>query len=376
MKALYQQDLFGLSKTGKILLWGIEVNQREDGAGIITIGHQTGKDGKSVEHIEVVSEGKNIGKSNETTPIEQAVSQAKSRVQLQLDKGYKYEVPTEKTNTLGFPMPMLAQPLEKIKGDLGDFFFVSPKLNGFRCLALMDEEGEITLYSRKGKEIDTLPHLVEHYKKILKPGDHVDGELYLHGAPLQKIASLVKRYQPESNDIEHHLYDLVSEKIYSERFASLNVLVDNEGPVKLVEAIACYTMEQAELKFRQYREQGYEGAMLRLNNTPYEIGVRSKSLIKMKGFQEEDYRIIDVKKGKPSYKNKTVLEVAILVCQTKDGKEFSVTAPGNELEKHQSWLQRGELIGAMVEVKYAEKVAKTGIPFHPVAIKIKDRELD
>lgn len=379
METVFKKELYGRGKNDQLKIWGITVKKGLDDCGYIVIKHQTGEEGKPIEHLEAVREGKNIGRSNETTPLEQALSQAKSKVKLQLDRGYKEEIPAEgeRTNALGYPMPMLATPLEKINGDLGDVFYIQPKLDGFRCLAFKDEEGEIHLYTRRGKRVETLPHLEEAYRWILRPGDHVDGELYLHGEPLQRIASLVKRLQPGSEKIEHHLYDTVSEFRFSDRFHKLSeIFKSTTGPVTVVETVSCSGMESAEYAFRSFRERGYEGAILRTNDTPYEIGARSKSLIKMKGFEEEDFEIVGMELAKPKHKNGETLNVAVLTCLTPEGQLFKVTAPGNERDKHTIWDRREEVLGSKAEIKFANKVKKTGIPFHPVCIKIKDGELD
>lgn len=380
IRHVYLKELYGRGKNDQLKIWTISVREGDNGVGYVIIGHKTGEDGQLTEHLEVVRQGKNIGKANETSPVEQALLQAASRVKVQLDRGYKEEIPEngDRSNALGYPMPMLATPLEKVNGELETPFYIQPKMDGFRCLAFKDDEGEVHLYTRRGKRVETLPHLEEIYKEILYPGEHVDGELYLHGQPLQRIASLVKKKQEGSEQIQHHLYDLVTDSGYEDRARCLAKMLIERGDSSLVfvETVKCLSMEQAEDAFQRFRSEGYEGAIIRTLGTPYEIGARSKSLIKMKGFEEEDFEIVDVVLGKPKLKNGREYKVPILICLTPEKYEFRVTAPGNEKEKHDLWSVKGSIIGRRVEVRFSNKVKKTGIPFHPIAVKIKDEELE
>ena len=55
-------------------------------------------------------------KFKQTSPLQQAILEAESKVKLKLDKGYVDEIPkagSVATNTLGFIQPMTAHPLKK-----------------------------------------------------------------------------------------------------------------------------------------------------------------------------------------------------------------------------------------------------------------------
>ena len=68
---------------------------------------------------------------------------------------------------------------------------VQPKLDGLRCMVTADD---LVLRSRCGKTY-TLPHIADQLAGILPTGAIADGELYIHGVPLQAIVSLVTRQQ-------------------------------------------------------------------------------------------------------------------------------------------------------------------------------------
>ena len=68
--------LYGKASTGKIKMWSIKVTNEKGVGAIITTHGYLG--GKLQENTRLVTVGKNIGKKNETTPVQQAVNEAQS----------------------------------------------------------------------------------------------------------------------------------------------------------------------------------------------------------------------------------------------------------------------------------------------------------
>ncbi len=130
------QTLYAPTKTGNVKTWRARVHNDGDSA-TIEIITSTKLDGKEVVRQDVISEGKNIGKANETTPYEQAISEAESRYRKKIKQGYKDEIPTDTskayTNALGLPKPMLAKPIKDAKKVKFPAHW-QPKLDGHRAL--------------------------------------------------------------------------------------------------------------------------------------------------------------------------------------------------------------------------------------------------
>lgn len=134
---IYTQTLYNLDSKGSLRQWFISVESHEDKTATISVT-QGLKDGKLIERKTQVTVGKNIGRANETTPVQQAISEAKSKVRKQIDKGYTEEIPSADSagkNGLGFVKPMLALVFEKAKGVNLSLYTIQPKLDGFRLLA-------------------------------------------------------------------------------------------------------------------------------------------------------------------------------------------------------------------------------------------------
>ena len=103
---------------------------------------------------------------------------------------------------------------------------------------------------------------------------------------------------------------------------------------------------------------GYEGLILRQGEFGYEAGKRSASLIKVKQWLDEEFRVIEIYPSKDGW--------AVLLCITDKGRIFRVSAPGTMQEKTKVLLETYKYIGEWVNVEFYDWT-NDGIPFHPVA---------
>lgn len=378
----FQKQLFKVHSSGKVGDWVITVAANDDGTAVLTRAATKVIGGKPVETVTFITEGKNIGKSNETTPARQAHLEALSRVSKQLDKGYVEEMPKEGaavTNALGLVQPMLAFPVDKVKGWTFPVT-AQPKLDGHRMLACVDNAGRVVMYSRQGKPIH-LPHIAKDllvaYEMGAWNGETLDGELYIHGETLQSISSLVKKLQPRSEEVVYHIYDVViMNRDYNER---ADVLADMFSfktvglldSLRRVPSIIVGDQEEIDAIHSENLAAGYEGTMLRWGDAGYENGKRSKSLLKVKNFQDAEFEIIGFGWGKPYVRVDREYRVPIFRCKTADGKEFDVTAHGTMEEKDAIADEVHRYIGAYLTVKYFN-LTPDGVPFLPVALRFYD----
>lgn len=347
----------------KLSLWQIELTPTSL---IIKWGEV---DGQMQSQVEVVKEGL-AGRS----VAQQLTLQYESRIKKKVDAGYVFsseEAAKGLTNSLGLKKPMLALPFDKAKGLDLSTSYIQYKYDGHRCMVHVDDEGELTAYSRNGKVIETCNHIMKRLAKMnLKRGITLDGELYHHGTRLQTITSWVKREQINTERLVYVIYDVMMDGPYKDR---LEYLYEN-FPVSTnafnSASIAPTTVhgirdEDAMLNaLGKAINNGYEGLILRNPKSRYQDGKRNSSLVKVKQWLDDEFEIIDVVPSKEG--------LGILVCALGDGsypaglKEFRVTAPGTFEEKAEALENRGILIGKQVTVQYAN-LTKDGKPFHPVA---------
>lgn len=348
MIKLYRKNALGL---GTWRIWA-------EGAKLIYC-HAVVENGAEILHsdtVELNASGRNLE--------QQVELEMDSRVSRMLDKGYKYsrdEALAGATNQLGLINPMLAQSLSKLtKPPAFTRAHVQPKLDGHRCL-ITNMDGHILAYTRKGKPITTVNHILQEYSH-LPEGMTVDGELYIHGMKLQGISSLIKREQAGSAKLRFHWYDYVSQLTFEERYANMvKFCVKYEMQhTDLVETLPVGSMADVMEHFGLYRKAGYEGLMLRLSIAGYEDNVRAYQLLKVKEREDIEVTVIGARPSKDGW--------AVLTVQMDNGKTFETSAPGSVPEKTEVLHNFEKYRGRKLTVEYA-MLTEDGIPFHAVAIR-------
>lgn len=364
--------IYKQTKTGKIQQWVIEV----DGNRYRTTSGQT--DGKQTVSEWTVVYGKNEGRSNATTDVEQALKEASAIRNLKLELDY-----VENIQTVGeqkYFQPMLAAKWEDVKDKVVYPIYSQPKLDGIRCI--VNKDG---MWSRNGKPILSAPHIFSALKTVFDehPEYIFDGELYADkfANDFNKIVSLVKKTKPTAADlvesqksIEYHIYDFPScKKEFSTRILDLGlVFLDYEqiGRVcKLVSTQPVFSEESVMELYGNYVDEGYEGQMLR-TDSPYE-NKRSKTLLKHKSFMDEEFTVLDIVEGEG---NRTGT-AGYFVFQTKDGKGFKSNVKGTFEETGWMLENKGKLIGKSATVKYFN-LTPDGIPRFPYVINIGREEYE
>jgi DNA ligase-1 len=251
--------LYAKASTGKIKQWQVSVTDAEDGTAVLWTTHGY-IDGKQTAKPKPITAGKNIGKSNATTPREQAISEAESAYKQKLDKKYITEVPTSE-NVPDIWLPMLAKKYDDHKNKIIFPCMVQPKLNGVRCLARKVSNDHIDFTSRKGKSYNaTLGHLLPHLLQIMDIGQFFDGEVYLHGWGFQKIIRRVKKLREDSNRLQYWIYDVAdpSMQMWSRAalFQSRVPIVDS--PLIPVQTLIARNEDEIEEYHRRFVREGLE----------------------------------------------------------------------------------------------------------------------
>lgn len=371
--------LYKKTSTGAIQQWTISTA----GATIRTSHGQV--DGVQQLTQDTVTQGKNIGKKNATTPEEQAEAEARAKWTKKREReGYVEDIERAKlgeTDAAGGIPPMLAQPIKVAKHKIVYPADGQRKYNGNRCLAVI-EDGVCTLWTRKQKRLLGVPHIEAAYERMFKgiPGRYVvDGELYRHGWSLQKISGFARKAgtKPGYLEIWHQIYDMPSSSVaWSERRASLEAAFSQRpvGPLRLTETFTIGSESYLKPVHDRFVSEGYEGLIIRNRAGKYEEGKRSYDLIKYKEFEELEFEIIGFGEGRGKFKGK-----AIFVCKTlvpRDGaeaKEFECCAPGTMEERAEMFEQGDKLIGKHLTVKFFEWTDE-GKPSHGSGLVVRDYE--
>jgi DNA ligase-1 len=352
-----------ISETGKKVFW----EARIVGSMVDYEWGQIG--GKTQVENRVFLEGKNIGKANETTPAEQCQFEAERKARKKVEDGYSIVKGSLETvsktvveSDTSVPKPMLAkrfQDQEKQVKKWGPIILAQRKLNGNRCLANIKTN---KLYSRKRKEITSIPGLAEAVsracKKLRDMGiEWVDGELYSHELTFNQIQSVVRQknqIDENADTIDFKIYDYISSDCGQERCNNIAKLV--KGPRVEITNTVLIAFDDIQEWHDKFHAEGYEGIILRNPSAPYEQK-RSGSLIKYKNFIDAEFKVV----GWSAEKNDSS-KMGAAILEMSDGQTFKATPSMSDVEKAAIWKNRKEYIGKMATVEFQEYDKVTGIP--------------
>ena len=360
--------LYKFASSGKTQQWTIKAHGKPDGTAFYTTEY--GQQNGSLQTTTVdITEGKNIGKANETTPYEQACSEAESKWKKKQDKGYSPSAPQKLKAT----SPMLAKSYDKEKKKVKFPCIYQPKLDGMRCIAAKNN-GKVAMFSRGAKPINTLPHINSLLEELMDDGEILDGELYTHGFPFQRVMSWIKRNQTDSSRVQYRVYDMINSDPYPKRLKRICQIVGKKGKgiVRTVWTGIVNSHAEIAAAHKEQCKRGFEGIMLRIGHCEYKVGRRSSELLKVKKFFDEEFEIIGAFENVGKQAGQCTF-----TCQTKSGATFNVKPMGTSEEREQYWTdwKNGSLKGNMLTVRFFEwTTSKQRVPRFPVGVAIRDYE--
>lgn len=383
--------LYGKTSKDQSKIWISRILTNREGHGIYEIEHGT-EGGKLQLTRRIVVEGKNIGKKNETTPLDQCAAELRKKwADKQNKEGYwvrgggggDAQTPAHPSDDVHERIaPMLAQTYTPGKSKKNDIVFpcyVQPKLDGLRCLMYMSG-GVVRVQSRTGGAFEHMGHIVDEIAPFLRAHQNIvlDGELYTTEIPFENLAGLIKKKKISEADmdelakIKYHIYDYIDRTDPTVTFRDRDQQLDafeeemgavaypESGVVRFVPTYIVKNVAEFREKFAEFIEAGYEGAMLRNSLGVYRQNYRSTDLQKYKEFQEDEFTIVDFKQGEGRDEG-----TVIWVCETDDGRPFCVRPKGSVEYRRELFARARDCIGSKLTVIFQE-LSEMGVPRFPV----------
>ncbi len=300
---------------------------------IIKSGMTGGKTRATVPRL--IKAGKNLKSKSATNTFCQALRDALGIYNKQVEKSKLVDVSVSKNQKDKYP-PMLAQIFKDQKKEIEYPVSVQRKYNGVRAVIMMsggqESERQIQMYSRKLKPYFGFDIICDEAKDIITHSAmnlYLDGELYKHGVPLQTISGIARKGTSDSLHIDFMIYDcFVPEKpelTYEERNMILTSIFSDKKTMRChqVETFTANSAEEVTRLYNSFLKDGFEGAMVRLNE-PYVYSwsdKHSKVLLKLKETYDAEFKIIGWETG---YNGKAA-NALMIQCVTADGEQFNVT---------------------------------------------------
>jgi len=409
--------LFKKTSTGKIQEWSIHVEDNK----IITIQGQLG--GKVQTYIKECLP-KNVGRTNETSGHIQALSEMNSTIKKKKLEGYVEDINLlnnvhskgNKRSSEGCYLPMKANVMLKHIKKIVYPCYVQPKFDGFRLIVEKTLSGELIFSFGSGRKVSTFDKILFTCDKLLKPGEIIDGELYVHDINFNLVSgkfnsradvktdldlfyNINKKYKDKDEDLEFQLkiLDYVIEnvrymvfdapRIYSSstnnllteedsflyRFSNIEERIKNNEILLPCPTLTVNNYEGILFEHKRNVSLGYEGTMVRQIQMIYEQK-RSYQILKHKDFKEKEYLIVGYKEGKG------VLSGCIgsFSCEyidnngMKDTFDCKLACPVEFLRE--CYLDHSIFMNKFMNVKYQE-LGENNKPRFDTGLKIRDLDL-
>jgi len=318
-----------------------------------------GQVGGKMQTKSTTAKGKNIGKANETTPEEQAISEAKA-VWVKKQKA-NYSTSQEAPVTVKLPMKV-----NKYQGNEKKVIFpchTSPKLNGVNAEYRL-VGGDLKLLSRGGEEYPIPEHQREAvlvYLELLSTTS-LNGEMYIHGEHLQDIMSATKKPNKLTPKLVFWVFDYPTlEGDYEDRWrkAYKHAGACRFDLVRWVGIETAFSLEDIDTQYAAAVRDGYEGLIIRNGKGLYKYNTRSLDVFKYKIAMDAEFEVT----GYELDKNKHV----VFTCKARNDLDstFKVKCKGTAKERLNMAESVEQYIGKYLKVEY-EMLSRDGIPLKPV----------
>jgi len=253
-----------------------------------------------------------------------------------------------------------------------DVWYVSRKLDGVRCLIVVNEKGKAKSFSRAGKQFHTLSLVEKEIENLGVKNIVYDGEMCIvdeNGD--EDFQSVMKEINRKDHTIQNGLFqifDFIPNRMFSkgfgetgllsQRMKALRATVENKKLkyLKVLSQTPIFSFEELDKLTNKASEKGWEGLMLRKNSL-YK-GKRSHDILKVKTFHDAEYKVKGVMNGPFRYiKDGVEVEEEMLSgvliehkgCDVRVGSGFSI-----DQRKH-LFLNPEEILNKVITVQYFEE---------------------
>lgn len=255
---------------------------------------------------------------------------------------------------------------KKVKWE--DGWFVSRKLDGVRCLTVIDMFGEVKFFSRQGKEFLTLDNLKKDVKALGLTNTVFDGEVCIVDENMNEdFASIIKEIKRKDHTIKNPYYyifdmldledfnDKTSKDNFAKRLVNLRNRVEETKMIGILEQLECNDMV-FDLMMSNSKKNGWEGLMLR-KNSPYK-GKRSDEILKVKQMFDEEYVVVDLENDyhRVIVDGEEVEELMLknVIIEHK-GNRVQVGSGFSHEQRRHYFKNPNEILGKQITVQYFEE---------------------
>jgi DNA ligase-1 len=247
-------------------------------------------------------------------------------------------------------------------------YYLSEKLDGYRAIFYNGPKGPQFL-SRNNKPFNAPKWFLEDIGSRLPKGTVLDGELYTKRGDFAGMGIVRKKIpvDKEWEQIVYMVFDMpLIDKPFRERYDEMQRMLKNIPHVHIVEHIPIESVDQFEKLHKKWVKEGAEGSMLRDPDSYYEHK-RSKSLLKVKDFMDDEVEVVGMEYGTGKLKNVMGHLIVKWAPHCKHSKKYKGTfdiGSGFTDDQRKEWKKLYPP-GTLLTIKYFE-IQDSGKPRFPI----------
>ena len=198
-----------------------------------------------------------------------------------------------------------------------DVWYVSRKLDGVRCLIIVDDKGKAKSFARSGKQFHTLSLVEKELEELGVKNVVYDGEMCIvdeeGNEDFQSIMKEIGRKDHIIQNGQFQIFDFIPYRMFSKGygetglfsqrvFALQNLMLGKKHKmIDYLEQVPVSSFEELDALTVTASKKGWEGLMIR-KNAVYQ-GKRSNDILKVKTFYDAEYKVVDTFTGLLRYIN-------------------------------------------------------------------------
>ena len=253
-----------------------------------------------------------------------------------------------------------------------DGWFVSRKLDGVRCITIIDAFGDVKFFSRQGKEFLTLDNLKKDIKTLGLTNTVLDGEVCIvdeNGN--EDFAGIIKEIKRKDHTIKkpfYWMFDMLELEDFNNKTSRdtfgmrisklLNLTLGTSKNLNFIGVLyqqRCTDQIFAEM-MAESKAKGWEGLMLR-KDTQYK-GKRSDDILKVKQMFDDEYVVVDLENDyhRVIVGGQEVEEMMLKnVIVEHKGNRVQVGSGFSHEQRRYYFENPGEILGKQITVQYFEE---------------------
>ena len=249
-------------------------------------------------------------------------------------------------------------------------WMVSRKLDGVRCLVIVDENGKATSWARSGKQFQTLQKVEEEIEAMNLKSVVFDGEMCIldenGNEDFQRCMQQIRRKDHTITNGLYLIFDMLnlsdfqtgtSEDTFIARLSQLDKVIDPRARFLCIHPQELVRDDSHLQEWRQRsQDEAWEGLMLRLD-VPYK-GKRSKDILKVKLMHDAEYRVKDTAFGPFRYvvSGREVEEEMLSAVMIEHRGNTVRVGSGFTIEQRQHYFKHPEdIVGKIITTQYFEE---------------------